>query len=57
VWSAVRFSWWMTTLLHRFPEQTAFDQRAQEAELDYLASSMHAQAAMAEQYAGLPFES
>lgn len=57
VWSAVRFSWWMTTLLHRFPEQTEFDQRAQEAELDYLASSTHAQAAMAEQYAGLPFES
>ena len=56
VWGAVRFSWWMTTLLHRFPEQTAFDQRAQEAELDYLASSTHAQAAMAEQYAGLPFE-
>lgn len=57
VWGAVRFSWWMTTLLHRFPEQTAFDQRAQEAELDDLASSTYAQAAMAEQYAGLPFES
>jgi p-hydroxybenzoate 3-monooxygenase len=57
VWGAVRFSWWMTTLLHRFPEQTSFDQRAQEAELDYLASSTYAQAAMAEQYAGLPFES
>lgn len=57
VWSAVRFSWWMTTLLHRFPQQSEFDQRAQEAELDYLASSSHAQAAMAEQYAGLPFES
>ncbi len=57
VWGAVRFSWWLTTLLHRFPDQTAFDQRAQEAELDYLAGSTHAQAAMAEQYAGLPFES
>ena len=57
VWGAVRFSWWLTTLLHRFPEQTDFEQRAQEAELDYLASSSHAQAAMAEQYAGLPFES
>ncbi len=56
VWSAVRFSWWMTTLLHRFPDQTAFDQRAQETELDYLASSAHAQASVAEQYAGLPFD-
>ncbi len=56
VWGAVRFSWWMTTLLHRFPEQTNFDQRMQEAELDYIASSEHAQAALSEQYAGLPFE-
>lgn len=56
VWSAVRFSWWMTMLLHRFPDQTEFDQRAQEAELDYLASSTHAHASVAEQYAGLPFE-
>ena len=56
VWGSVRFSWWLTTLLHRFPDQTEFDLRAQEAELDYLASSTHAQAAMAEQYAGLPFE-
>jgi p-hydroxybenzoate 3-monooxygenase len=57
VWGAVRFSWWMTNLLHRFPDQTEFDQRAQEAELDYLAGSVHAQASVAEQYAGLPFES
>ncbi len=57
VWGAVRFSWWLTTLLHRFPGQSDFEQRAQEAELDYLASSTNAQAAMAEQYAGLPFES
>jgi p-hydroxybenzoate 3-monooxygenase len=56
IWGAVRFSWWMTTLLHRFPDQTEFDQRMQEAELDYLASSTHAQAALSEQYAGLPFE-
>ena len=56
VWGAVRFSWWMTTLLHRFPDQTPFEQRAQEAELDYLASSAHAHASVAEQYAGLPFE-
>ncbi len=56
VWSAVRFSWWMTKLLHRFPDQTEFDQRTQEVELDYLASSAFAQASVAEQYAGLPFE-
>ena len=56
IWGAVRFSWWMTTLLHRFPHQSDFDQRAQEAELDYIASSEHAQAALAEQYAGMPFE-
>jgi p-hydroxybenzoate 3-monooxygenase len=56
IWSAVRFSWWMTTLLHRFPEQSAFDQQMQEAELDYIASSEYAQAALCEQYAGLPFE-
>ena len=43
-------------LLHRFPDQTEFDQRAQEVELDYLASSVHAQASVCEQYAGLPFE-
>ncbi len=56
VWGSVRFSWWMTTLLHRFPEQTEIDQRLQEAELAYIESSEHAQAAMCEQYAGLPFE-
>ena len=57
MWSAVRFSWWMTNLLHRFPDQTEFDQRAQEVELAYVASSVHALASVAEQYAGLPFES
>lgn len=56
VWSAVRFTWWLTSLLHRFPERSNFDQRAQEIELDYLASSSRALAAVAEQYAGLPFE-
>lgn len=56
VWGAVRFSWWLTTLLHRFPDQTSFDQRTQEQELTYLASSPNAQAAMAEQYVGLPYE-
>jgi p-hydroxybenzoate 3-monooxygenase len=56
VWGSVRFSWWLTTLLHRFPDMTDIDQRLQEAELDYIRSSVHAQAAMCEQYAGLPYE-
>jgi p-hydroxybenzoate 3-monooxygenase len=56
VWSSVRTSWYLTTLLHRFPHFSEFDQKAQEHELDYLKSSHFAQAALAEQYAGLPFE-
>lgn len=56
VWSSVRTSWYLTNLLHRFPTATAFDQRAQESELDYLKASAHAQASLAEQYAGMPFE-
>ena len=56
VWSSVRFSWWLTNLLHRFPGMTEFEQRTQECELAYLASSVHASASAAEQYAGLPFE-
>jgi len=56
VWSAVRISWYLTTLLHRFPGASDFDQRAQEFELEYLKSSHHAQIALAEQYAGLPLE-
>ena len=54
VWAAVRVSWYLTTLLHRFPDASPFDQRAQEYELEVLESSPHAQAALAEQYAGLP---
>jgi len=56
VWSSVRVSWYLTNLLHRFPDMSEFDQRAQEHELAYLRASRHAQAALAEQYAGLPFE-
>lgn len=56
VWGAVRFSWWLTSLLHRFPDQSDFDQRTQEQELSYLASSVAGQTAMCEQYVGLPFE-
>jgi p-hydroxybenzoate 3-monooxygenase len=59
VWKAVRFSWWMTTLLHRFPGhapgEAEFAYRLQEAELDYLANSEAAQHALAENYVGLPF--
>ncbi|WP_018237445.1 4-hydroxybenzoate 3-monooxygenase [Ensifer sp. BR816] len=55
VWKAVRFSWWMTTMLHRFPETSDFDQKIQEAELDYLTHSRAAAMALAENYVGLPF--
>ena len=55
VWKAVRFSWWMTTMLHRFPDTDDFGQRIQEAELDYLVHSQMASAALAENYVGLPY--
>ena len=56
VWHAVRISWWMTMLLHRFPDETPFDGRMRQDQFDYLASSESAQASLAEQYVGLPFE-
>ena len=55
VWKAIRFSWWMTTLLHRFPNQTEFDQRLRNSEMAYLESSEAARTALAENYIGLPF--
>ncbi|MFD9898402.1 4-hydroxybenzoate 3-monooxygenase [Mesorhizobium sp. NPDC059025] len=55
VWKAVRFSWWMTTLLHRFPGRTDFEHRIQDAELDYLTHSHAAATALAENYVGLPY--
>lgn len=55
VWKAVRFSWSMTTMLHRFPDTGAFDQKIQEAELDYLTHSRAAATALAENYVGLPY--
>lgn len=55
VWKGQRFSWWMTTLLHRFPESSAFDRRLQETDLAYLFSSQKALASLAENYVGLPF--
>jgi p-hydroxybenzoate 3-monooxygenase len=56
VWKAQRFSWWMTTLLHRLPEENAFDRQRQLADLDYLTSSRAAMTSLAEQYVGLPPE-
>lgn len=55
IWKAERFSWWMTNLLHRFPGQTDFDRRMQEADIDYLLGSKAAMAALAENYVGLPY--
>ena len=55
IWKAERFSWWMTQMLHRFPESSGFDQKMQAAELDYLFSSKAAQTALAENYVGLPY--
>jgi p-hydroxybenzoate 3-monooxygenase len=56
VWGAERLSWWLTNLLHRFPGDSPFDERMKENQLDHLASSEHAQASLAEQYVGIPFE-
>jgi p-hydroxybenzoate 3-monooxygenase len=54
VWKVQRFSWWMTSILHRFHHDNAFDQRRQLAELDYLTSSRAASLSLAENYVGLP---
>jgi p-hydroxybenzoate 3-monooxygenase len=55
VWAAERFSWSLTTLLHRFPGQSDFDQRMQDSELAWLETSVAAQTALAENYVGLPY--
>ena len=55
VWKAERFTWWMTTLLHQFPENGPFGERIQLAELDYLVGSQAAMTALAENYVGLPY--
>ncbi len=55
VWKGQRFSWWMTTMLHRFPEASSYEQKLPEIELAYLFSSQHALASLAENYVGLPF--
>lgn len=56
VWKVQRFSWWMTTLLHRHPDATPFDRRRQLAELDYLTGSEAAMKSLAENYVGLPLD-
>jgi p-hydroxybenzoate 3-monooxygenase len=54
VWKAERFSWWFTSLMHRFPETGEFGRKMQSAELDYLVHSQAAMTVMAENYVGLP---
>lgn len=55
VWKTQRFSWWLTSLLHVFPDRSEYDRRLQAAELDYLFSSQRALASLAENYVGLPY--
>jgi p-hydroxybenzoate 3-monooxygenase len=56
VWKCQRFSWWMTSLLHRFPQEDSFSHHIHLAELDYVTSSRAASTALAENYVGLPFD-
>jgi p-hydroxybenzoate 3-monooxygenase len=56
VWYAQRFSWWMTQILHRFPNESAFDRRRQLSDLDYITRSQAASKMLAEQYVGLPLD-
>ncbi len=55
VWKAERFSWWFSSLLHRYPDQSAFDLKMQLADLEFLRANKAAQQAMAENYVGLPY--
>ncbi len=54
IWKVQRFSWWMTSLLHRFEDETPFDHRRQLAELEYIVTSRAAAQSLAENYVGLP---
>jgi p-hydroxybenzoate 3-monooxygenase len=56
VWKAQRFSWWMTSMLHRFFGRTPFEDQLQLAELDYVTGSLAASTALAENYVGLPLD-
>jgi len=55
VWKAERFSWWFSSLMHRYPDQSPFDLKMQIAELEFLRTNAAAQRAMAENYVGLPY--
>ncbi len=55
VWGAARMSWWLTMLLHRFPDETPFEEKMRLNQFDYLHASEHAPASLAEQYIGLPY--
>ncbi len=55
VWKASRFSWWFTSLTHRFPDMDPIARKMQLAELDYIRGSVAAQTTLAENYVGLPF--
>jgi p-hydroxybenzoate 3-monooxygenase len=55
VWGAARMSWWLTMLLHRFPNETPFEEQMRLNQFDYLHASEHAAATLAEQYVGLPY--
>lgn len=56
IWKAERFSWWLTSLMHKFPDTGPFEQRLQEAELAYLVNSQAASTVLAENYVGLPLQ-
>ncbi|WP_315809543.1 4-hydroxybenzoate 3-monooxygenase [Pseudomonas sp. C9-3] len=56
IWKAERFSWWMTSMLHQFPDSDAFTRRMLETELDYFLDSEAGRTTIAENYVGLPFE-
>jgi p-hydroxybenzoate 3-monooxygenase len=55
IWKAERFSWWLTNLLHRFPEQSEFDFKMQQAEIDFLRDNSDAQSVLSQNYVGLPY--
>jgi p-hydroxybenzoate 3-monooxygenase len=56
IWKAQRFSWWMTSLMHRFENEPAFDHKRQLAELEYVMTSRAAATSLAENYVGLPLD-
>jgi p-hydroxybenzoate 3-monooxygenase len=56
VWRVQHFSWWMTSMLHRFPDDDRFQQGIQRSQLEYTVSSRAAATTLAENYVGLPFD-